>query len=50
VTRSDDPVVLAREGLVSLGYSPQEADELLDGVTGEQPEDMIAAALRAARQ
>jgi Holliday junction DNA helicase RuvA len=50
VTRSDDPVSLAREGLVALGYSAQEADELLDGVSGEQPEDLISAALRAARR
>ena len=37
ITRGDDPRALAREGLIGLGYSPQEADELLDGATGERP-------------
>src|SRR5438477_13140565 len=50
ITRSDDPRALAREGLVGLGYSPQEADELLDGAEGERPEDLIADALRTARR
>ncbi len=50
ITRSDDPRGLAREGLVGLGYSPQEADELLDGLRGELPEDLIAQALRSARR
>jgi holliday junction DNA helicase RuvA len=46
---SDDPRTLAREGLVGLGFAPQEADGLLDGATGDTPEDLIAEALRAAR-
>jgi holliday junction DNA helicase RuvA len=50
VSRGDDPRALAREGLVGLGYSAQEADELLDGAAGEQPEDLIAHALRVARR
>lgn len=50
VTRSEDPRSLAREGLVGLGYSAQEADELLDGAAGERPEELIADALRAARR
>jgi holliday junction DNA helicase RuvA len=50
VTRADDPRALAREGLLELGYSAQEADELLDGATGERPEELIAAALRTARR
>jgi Holliday junction DNA helicase RuvA len=50
VTRSDDPRALAREGLLGLGYSAGEADELLDGASGERPEDLIAEALRAARK
>ena len=50
ITRRDDPRALAREGLVGLGYSPQEADELLDGATGERPEDLIAHALKMARR
>jgi Holliday junction DNA helicase RuvA len=49
VTKSDDPRTLARQGLVGLGFSIQEADELLDGAHGESPEDLIAHALRAAR-
>jgi Holliday junction DNA helicase RuvA len=51
VTKTDDPRVLARQGLVGLGFSAQEADELLDksGGDGEAPEDLIAAALKAAR-
>jgi holliday junction DNA helicase RuvA len=48
-TASDDPRSLAREGLVGLGFTPQEADGLLDGAAGDTPEDLIAEALRAAR-
>jgi Holliday junction DNA helicase RuvA len=48
-TASDDPRSLAREGLVGLGYTPQEADKLLDDAGGETPEELIAGALRAAR-
>lgn len=43
----EDPLVLARAGLVGLGYSPDEAARLLEGATGESPEDLIASALRA---
>ncbi len=50
ITRADDPRGLAREGLIGLGYSPAEADELLDGVDGDQPEELIAQALRTARR
>jgi Holliday junction DNA helicase RuvA len=49
-THSDDPRVLAREGLLGLGYSVQEAEALLDGAPGETPEDLIAHALRTARR
>jgi len=50
VTRvSDDPRSLAREGLLGLGYGPAEADELLDAASGGSAEELIAAALRAAR-
>jgi Holliday junction DNA helicase RuvA len=42
ITRRDDPRSLAREGLVELGYSLQEA--------GERVEDLIAEALRTARR
>jgi holliday junction DNA helicase RuvA len=47
---TDDPRMLAREGLLGLGYSPVEADELLVDAVGEQPEDLIAHALRTARR
>jgi Holliday junction DNA helicase RuvA len=52
ITRAadDDPRTLAREGLVGLGFSAQEADALLDGAPGETPEDLIAHALRGARR
>jgi Holliday junction DNA helicase RuvA len=46
----EDPRVLARDGLLGLGYTPVEADELLDGAKGERPEDLIAQALRTARR
>ena len=49
VTASDDPRTLAREGLLGLGFAPAEADQLLDAAAGETPEDLISAALRAAR-
>ena len=49
VTKTDDPRTLARQGLVGLGFSAQEADELLDKSDGASPEDLIASALRAAR-
>lgn len=49
VTRADDPRTLAREGLLGLGFEPQEADRLLDAASGETPEDLIATALKAAR-
>jgi Holliday junction DNA helicase RuvA len=48
-TTSDDPRALAREGLLGLGFGPQEVNGLLDGASGDSPEDLIAAALRAAR-
>jgi Holliday junction DNA helicase RuvA len=50
VSRSDDPRALARDGLVELGYSPQEADELLRQASGERAEDLISDALRMARR
>jgi Holliday junction DNA helicase RuvA len=50
VSRGDDPRLLARDGLVGLGFSVQEAEALLDGAPGEAPEDLIAHALREARR
>ena len=50
ITRaSDDPRSIAREGLLGLGYTPPEADAMLDGIDAESPEDLIAEALRAIR-
>ncbi|HET7590552.1 MAG TPA: Holliday junction branch migration protein RuvA [Solirubrobacterales bacterium] len=39
---------LARDGLVNLGYAPLEAEQLLDGVEGVEPQELVAAALRKA--
>jgi holliday junction DNA helicase RuvA len=47
---SDDPRVQARDGLLGLGYSAVEVDQLLDGAEGDRPEDLIAYALRTARR
>jgi holliday junction DNA helicase RuvA len=44
----DDPRSLARDGLVNLGYAPLEAEQLLDGVDGSEPQELVAAALRKA--
>lgn len=43
-----DPRALARDGLVNLGYAPLEAEQLLDGVEGEDPQELLAGALRKA--
>jgi holliday junction DNA helicase RuvA len=43
-----DARALARDGLVNLGYAPLEAEQLLDGVEGTEPQDLVAAALRKA--
>jgi holliday junction DNA helicase RuvA len=39
---------LARDGLVNLGYQPLEAEELLDGLEGDDAEVLLAGALRKA--
>jgi Holliday junction DNA helicase RuvA len=50
ITRADDdPRSLARQGLVGLGFSAQEADELLAEAAGHTPEELIGEALKAAR-
>jgi Holliday junction DNA helicase RuvA len=49
VRRADDPFSLARDGLVELGFSLDEAEKLLAGATGETPEDLLQQALKAAR-
>ena len=50
ITRADDPRMLARDGLVGLGFSPQEAEQLLDGAAGRHAEELIAHALKGARR
>jgi Holliday junction DNA helicase RuvA len=50
VAHSDDPVSLAREALVGLGYASGEVDGLLAGAAGQSTEALIAHALRSARR
>jgi holliday junction DNA helicase RuvA len=52
VSRGDDPRLLARDGLVGLGFSAQEAQELVAQTPAEleSAQEMIAHALRAARR
>jgi holliday junction DNA helicase RuvA len=47
--RGDGPTALARDGLVELGYTLAEAEELLRGADGDSAEDLISQALRTAR-
>ncbi len=47
---AEDPRMLARDGLVNLGYGAAEAEHLLDGATGGSAEDLIATALRRAAE
>jgi Holliday junction DNA helicase RuvA len=39
---------LARDGLVNLGYQPLEAEQLLEGLEGDDAEVLLAGALRKA--
>jgi holliday junction DNA helicase RuvA len=48
VAESGDARALARDGLVNLGYVPLEAEQLLDGIEGDDPQELVAAALRKA--
>ena len=50
IVRGDDPRLMARDGLVGLGYSASEAEQLLAGADGETPEALIAHALKGARR
>ena len=47
--RAESPRTLARDGLLELGYSHGEAEELLREATGDSAEELIAQALRTAR-
>jgi Holliday junction DNA helicase RuvA len=51
VRRTDpsDPRSMAREALLGLGFSPPEADEMLDRAEGESAEELISDALRGVR-
>jgi Holliday junction DNA helicase RuvA len=50
IRRGDDPRSIAREGLLGLGYTAVEVDQLLDRAPGETAEELIAHALRTARR
>jgi Holliday junction DNA helicase RuvA len=50
IRRGDDPRSVAREGLLGLGYSALEVDQLLDRAPGDTAEELIAHALKAARR
>jgi holliday junction DNA helicase RuvA len=50
ISRGDDPRRLARDGLVELGFTVVEADELLRDAPDDTPEALIANALRMARK
>ena len=39
---------MAREGLLNLGYTPPEAERLLDEAKGESAEEIVQSALRSA--
>jgi Holliday junction DNA helicase RuvA len=45
-----EPRAEAREGLLGLGYTPAEAERLLDGADGESAEELIGTALRHAAE
>jgi Holliday junction DNA helicase RuvA len=47
--RVESPRTLARDGLLELGYTPAEAEELLHGADGQSAEELLAQALRTAR-
>jgi holliday junction DNA helicase RuvA len=49
VTRGDDPRLVAREGLLELGFPPAEAQTLLEVAQGDTAEELLASALRGAR-
>jgi Holliday junction DNA helicase RuvA len=50
IVRGDDPRHLARDGLIGLGFSSEEAARLLDGAPGDTPEALIAHALKESRR
>ena len=53
VRRADapsEPLALARDGLLELGFAAAEAEALLADAEGESAEELLAAALRATRR
>jgi Holliday junction DNA helicase RuvA len=44
----ENPRAMAREGLLNLGYTPPEAERLLDEAQGESAEEIVQSALRSA--
>jgi Holliday junction DNA helicase RuvA len=51
VSRGDDPRLLARDGLLELGFQPAEAERLLQGADEQATvEDLIQHALKSARR
>lgn len=46
---TQDPHLMAREGLVGLGFSLPEAEEMLANADGKNTEELIANALKASR-
>jgi Holliday junction DNA helicase RuvA len=50
ITRTEGPQALAREGLIGLGFTPQEVDTLLRDALGDTPEALIAHALKVSRR
>jgi Holliday junction DNA helicase RuvA len=49
VARVEDPVSVARDALVGLGYTAVEVEDLLDGAPSGSTEELISHALRSAR-
>ena len=50
ISRAEEsPRRLARDGLLELGFAPAEAERLVGDAPGESAEELLAAALRAAR-
>jgi holliday junction DNA helicase RuvA len=49
IRRGEGPLGLARDGLLELGYGPDEVRELLREAEGDSAEELIAHALRTAR-
>jgi holliday junction DNA helicase RuvA len=48
VAAGGDARALARDGLINLGYAPLEAERLLEGAEGADPQELLAVALRKA--